>query len=117
MGDIKKKNKSLIKILLKGSVIEAMGKTNLVIFEFANYYAWFNSYNRLKTLDGLSFRYLKKYLIRKFRNKGVRRPVWVAKNFLICIIIKIILNELRKSYFYYYHRKLIKFYQLHQLFY
>lgn len=30
------------------------------------------------------FRYFKKYLIRKFRNKGVRRPVWVAKNFLIC---------------------------------
>jgi len=82
--DIKKKNKSLIKILLKESVIEALNKINLVIFKFANYYAWFNSYNRLRTLDGLSFRYLKKYLIRKFRNKGVRRPVWVAKNFLIC---------------------------------
>jgi RNA-directed DNA polymerase len=82
--DIKKKNKSLIKILLKGSVVEVLNKINPVIRGFANYYAWSNSYNRLKTLDGLLFRYFKKYLIKKFRNKGVRRPVWVAKNFLIC---------------------------------
>jgi len=82
--DIKKKNKSLIKILLKGNVVEVLNKINPVIRGFANYYSWSNSYNRLKTLDGLLFRYFKKYLIRKFRNKGVRRPVWVAKNFLIC---------------------------------
>jgi RNA-directed DNA polymerase len=82
--DIKKKNKSLIKILLKGSVVEVLNKINPVVRGFANYYAWSNSYNRLKTLDGLLFRYFKKYLIKKFRNRGVRRPVWVAKNFLIC---------------------------------
>jgi RNA-directed DNA polymerase len=82
--DIKKKNKFLIKILLKGSVVEVLNKINLVIRGFANYYTWSNSYNRLRTLDGLLLRYFKKYLIRKFRNKGVRRPVWVAKNFLIC---------------------------------
>ena len=82
--DIKKKNKSLIKILLKGSVVEVLNKINPVIRGFANYYTWSNSYNRLRTLDGLLFRYFKKYLIRKFRNRGVRRPVWVAKNFLIC---------------------------------
>ena len=82
--DIKKKNKSLIKILLKGSVLEVLNKINPVIRGFANYYTWSNSYNRLRTLDGLLFRYFKRYLIRKFRNKGVRRPVWVAKNFLIC---------------------------------
>ena len=81
---IKRKHKSLIKILLKGSVIEVLNKINPVIRGFTNYYAWSNSYNRLKTLDGLLFRYFKKYLIRKFRNKGIRRPVWVAKNFLIC---------------------------------
>ena len=82
--DIKKKNKSLIKILLKESVVEVLNKINPVIRGFSNYYTWSNSYNRLKTLDGLLLRYFKKYLIRKFRNKGVRRPVWVAKNFLIC---------------------------------
>lgn len=82
--DIKKKNKSLTKILLKGSVVEVLNKINPVMRGFANYYIWSNSYNRLRTLDGLLFRYFKKYLIRKFRNKGVRRPVWVAKNFLIC---------------------------------
>ena len=82
--DIKKKNKSLIKILLKGSIVEVLNKINSVIRGFANYYSWSNGYNRLKTLDGLLFRYFKKYLIRKFRNKGVRQPVWIAKNFLIC---------------------------------
>jgi RNA-directed DNA polymerase len=82
--NIKKKHKSLIKILLKGSLVEVLNKINPVIRGFANYYAWSNSYNRLKTLDGLLLRYFKKYLIRKFRNKGVRRPVWVATNFLIC---------------------------------
>lgn len=82
--DIKNKSKSLIKILLKGSVVEVLHKINPVIRGFSNYYAWSNGYNRLRTLDGLLLRYFKKYLIRKFRNKGVRRPVWVVKNFLIC---------------------------------
>lgn len=82
--DIKNKNKSLIKILLKGSVVEVLNKINPVIRGFSNYYAWSNGYNRLRALDGLLLRYFKKYLIRKFRNKGVRRPVWIAKNFLIC---------------------------------
>jgi RNA-directed DNA polymerase len=82
--DIKKKNKSLIQLLLKEDIVKVLNKINPVIRGFANYYAWSNSYNRLRTLDGLLFRYFKKYLIKKFRKKGVRRPVWVAKNFLIC---------------------------------
>jgi hypothetical protein len=28
--------------------------------------------------------YLKKFLIKKFRYKGIRRPVWVAQRYLIC---------------------------------
>jgi RNA-directed DNA polymerase len=82
--DIKNKCKSLIRLLLKASLVEVLNKVNLVIRGFANYYAWSNGYNRLKTLDGLLFRHFKKILIKKFRNRGVRRPVWVAKNFLIC---------------------------------
>ena len=82
--NIKSKCKSLIRLLLKGSLIEVLNKINPVIRGFGNYYAWSNSYNRLRTLDGLLFRYFKKYLIRKFRNRGVRRPIWVAKKFLIC---------------------------------
>lgn len=82
--NIKNKCKILIRLLLKNSLVEVLNKINLVIREFANYYAWSNGYNRLKTLDGLLLRYFKKYLIRKFRNRGVRRPVWVAKKFLIC---------------------------------
>jgi len=82
--DIKKKNKSVIKMLLQKSVVEVLNKLNPIVRGFTNYYSWSNSYNRLKTFDGLLFRYFKKYLIRKFRNKGVRRPIWVAKTFLIC---------------------------------
>lgn len=79
--DIKKKNKSLIRLILRKSVLEVLNKINPIIRRFANYYSWSNSYNRLKTLDGLLFRYFKKYLIKKFRYKGIH---WVAKNFLIC---------------------------------
>ena len=82
--DFKSKCKSLIKLLLKASLVEVLNKINFIILGFAIYYTWSNGYNRLKTLDGLLLRYFKKYLIRKFRNKGVRRPIWVAKNFLIC---------------------------------
>nr|YP_009476640.1 hypothetical protein StoMt_p004 [Storeatula sp. CCMP1868]AVM81133.1 hypothetical protein StoMt_p004 [Storeatula sp. CCMP1868] len=82
--DIKSKCKSLIKLLLKASLLEVLNKINPVIRGFAIYYTWSNGYNRLRTLDGLLVRYFKKYLIRKFRNRGVRRPVWVAKNFLVC---------------------------------
>lgn len=82
--DIKSKCKSLIKLLLKASLVEVLNKINSVIRDFAIYYTWSNGYNRLKTLDGLLLRYFKKYLIRKFRNRGARRPVWVAKNFLVC---------------------------------
>jgi retron-type reverse transcriptase/5-methylcytosine-specific restriction endonuclease McrA len=81
---LKKKCKSLIKLLLKTSFVEVLNKVNLTIRGFSNYYSWSNGYNRLRSLDGFLLRYFKKYLIRKFRNKGVRRPTWVAKNFLIC---------------------------------
>lgn len=83
-NDIKRKCKSCINLLLKTSLVEVLNKINPIIRGFANYYAWSNSYNRLKTLDGLLFRYFKKYLIRKFRKRGVRRPIWIAKNFLVC---------------------------------
>jgi hypothetical protein len=64
--------------------MKVLNKINPVIRGFVNYYTWSNDYNRLKTLDELLFCYFKKYLIRKFKNKDVQRPVWVAKNFLIC---------------------------------
>lgn len=81
---IKRKCKFIIKLLSKISLIEVLYKINFVIRRFANYYAWSNGYSRLKTLDGLLFRYFKKYLIRKFRNKGARRVRWVVQNFLVC---------------------------------
>lgn len=73
--DIKSKCKSLIKLLLRVSFIEVLNKINVVIRAFAIYYTWSNSYNRLNTLDGLLFRYIQKYLIKKHKKRGIRRPV------------------------------------------
>jgi hypothetical protein len=28
--------------------------------------------------------YLKRYLIKKFKKRGIIKPVWVAQNFLVC---------------------------------
>ena len=95
---IKNKCKFLIKMLLKKSVIKVLTLTNLILREILYYHAWSNSYNRLKTLDGLLFRYFKKYLIKKFRNRGIRRPIWVIKKFLICKITQNIINEYTSPY-------------------
>lgn len=76
--------KNIIKLLLRKSVHEVLKKLNFFIWNFTNYFSWSHGFSRLKSLDGLLFRYFKKYLIRKFRNRGIRRPTWVAKEFLIC---------------------------------
>lgn len=89
-SNIKNKCKLLVRILLRKSVIEVLNKINPVIREFTNYYAWANSSNRLKTFDGLLFRYFKKYLIRKFKNKRIR---WVVESFMLC---KAILDPIGK---------------------
>lgn len=80
----KSKCKYLIRSLLKVSFVKVLSKINYVIRKFAIYYAWSNSYSRLKALDGFLFCYFKKYLIKKFRNRGIRRLGWVAWNFLKC---------------------------------
>jgi len=50
-------------------------KINNVVKKFATYFAWCKSQSKLKRLDGLLINFFKKYLIKKFRNKGMRRPV------------------------------------------
>ena len=81
---IKEKCKAVINKLLHSDVLSVINEINPIIRSHAQYFAWSNSYSRLKTLEGLLFRAFKKYLIRKFRNRGLRRPRWVAKNFLFC---------------------------------
>jgi hypothetical protein len=74
----------LIKILLKKSVMEVLNKINPIINGFSDYYAWSNSYNKLKTFDRLLFYYFKKYSIRKLKNRGLLKPILIANKFLIC---------------------------------
>ena len=81
---IKEKCKAVIKKLLHSDVLSVIHEINPIIRDHAQYFAWSNSYSRLRTLEGLLFRAFKKYLIRKFRNRGLKRPRWVAKNFLFC---------------------------------
>jgi len=81
---IKEKFITVIDKLKRLSVIEVLNEINSIIRGFVNYFGWSNSYNRLRTLDGLLLRRFKKILIAKFRFNGVRRPIWVAKNFFIC---------------------------------
>lgn len=96
--EIKRRCKRLIRSLLHTSLVEVLNKLNLVIRGFANYYAWSDSYNRLKFLDWFLFRCLKKYLMKKFRKKGVKRPVWVVRNFLICKTISSLTGQFISPY-------------------
>lgn len=81
---IKTKCKAVIKKLLHSDMISVINEINPIIRGHAQYFAWSNSYARLRTLEGIVFRAFKKYLIKKFRDRGLRRPRWVAKNFLFC---------------------------------
>jgi RNA-directed DNA polymerase len=82
--NIKKKMKDIIKKLLHNSEISVFNEVNNILRGYSNYYFWSNGYNRLKSLEGQTVMYIKKLLIKKHRYKGIRRPVWVAQNFLVC---------------------------------
>lgn len=72
--NIKQKTKNIIQKLTRLSMLEVLNELNPVIRGYSEYFAWSLGYNRLKTLDGLIFRNIKKYLIRKYRLRGIRRP-------------------------------------------
>lgn len=82
--NIKQKIKNIIKKLLHTSEISVFNEVNSVLRGYSNYYYWSDGYNRLKSLEGQTVMYIKKILIKKLRYNGIRRPVWVAQNFLVC---------------------------------
>lgn len=82
--NIKFKLKKIIKLLCQKNVIDVFNKINLAILGFTNYYSWSNGFHRLQTLDGFILRFLKKHLINKFKKKGIKKPIWIAKTFLVC---------------------------------
>ena len=83
-SEIKKQCKNAIKNLTRWHEISVFNLVNSILRGYSNYYAWSNGYNRLKSLEGQTVMYLKKLLIRKYRYRGIRRPVWVAQRYLVC---------------------------------
>lgn len=81
---IKEKCAEIIKKVTRLSVLEVINEINPVLRGHAQYFAWSNSFNRLKTLEGLIFKAFRKYILRKFKNEGKNSPVWVAYKFFIC---------------------------------
>lgn len=81
---IKDKCAKIIKKVTRISVLEAINEINPVVRAHAQHFAWSNSFNRLKTLEGLIFKAFRKYILRKFKNEGKNSPVWVAHQFFIC---------------------------------
>lgn len=79
---IKYKIKNIIKKLIYINIKYVINKINPIIENFVYYYGWFNIYNRFKTLDKFIFFYFKKYLIRKYRLKGIKRIFWIIKKYI-----------------------------------
>jgi RNA-directed DNA polymerase len=83
--EIKDKCSRIVKKLTRLDPVSVINEINPVIRGHAQYFGWSNSFARLRMLEGLVFRAFKKYLIRKFKNRGMNRPTWVAANFLKCL--------------------------------
>jgi retron-type reverse transcriptase len=82
--EVKNKCAIIMRKVTRLSVLEVIDEVNSVLLDHSRYFAWSNSYNRLKTLEGLLFKTSKKYIFRKFKNEGRNSPVWVAHKFFIC---------------------------------
>lgn len=83
-SEIKSKCKDAIKNLSRWHEMSVFNLINPILRSYSDYYSWSNGYNRLKSLEGQMVIYLKKHLIKKYRNRGIIRPVWVAQRFLVC---------------------------------
>lgn len=78
---IKKRIKKEIKKLNKDTLWKVLPKVNSVIQGFGNYFNYSNTFVRLNSLNFYCYKNWKKFLIKKFRFKGIRRPRWVLRKF------------------------------------
>lgn len=74
--------KKIILFMGHMSFMQILYFLNKYLFSVANYFAFDFNFIKLKQLDAWIFFFIKKYLIKKYRLKGIRRPRWVIKNFL-----------------------------------
>lgn len=80
---MKRELQVILKELPRKDFRTILNKLNSKVRGYVSYFYWSNSYNRFRILNEFIFRNIKKYLIRKYRFRGIRRPVWVAETFLI----------------------------------
>lgn len=79
---IKQNCKKIILFMRHMSFIQILYFLNRYLYRISNYFAFDFGFLKLEQLDTFVFFLLKKYLIKKYRLKGLRRPRWVVKNFI-----------------------------------
>lgn len=78
---IKKYIKKEIKKLTKDPLWKVLLKVNYIIQGFCNYFNYSDTFGRLNSLNFYCYKNWKKFLVKKFRFRGIRRPRWVLRQF------------------------------------
>jgi hypothetical protein len=63
-------------------IYKSFQQINSILSGWGSYYYFSQGCRYGKRVDNYVFKYLRKILVKKFRYKGLRRPKWVAYNFL-----------------------------------
>lgn len=79
---IKQNSKNIIIYMRHMGFVKTLYFLNLYLYRVAYYFAFDFGLVQLEKLDYFIFFMVKKYLIKKYRFKGLRRPRWVFKNFI-----------------------------------
>lgn len=66
------------------TLIEVLIKINLIIRGWVYYFCWSMAFSRLTFLEHFIYKKFKKALVSKFKFRGVKRVLWVVKNFFLC---------------------------------
>jgi len=84
-SEIKKKIKKTILLIHstpQNKLYKVFNYINSLVLGWAAYFFFNQGYLYVKRLDNLVFKWLKKSLVKKFRYNGLKRPKWVAYNYL-----------------------------------
>lgn len=66
------------------TLIEVLIKINFIIRGWVYYFCWSMAFSRLTFLEHFIYIKFKKALVSKFKFRGIKRVLWVVKNFLLC---------------------------------
>lgn len=80
---IKRNLKHEISRLRNDSLIVVLNRVNSILRSVAGYYSFADNFNRLNYLKHFVDRCFWRYLVKKFRYRGIRRTRWVATSFFV----------------------------------